>query len=319
MSKIIYNSLQSSDLDAIALWAPGQATSIVASSVKAPGEPPAELQKLISSVALQINNARGSFTPSFTAIDLHEMISDVIVETSAQGSSLLEIHVIDPFWSLLRRNKSGWCFIDVDPDGSGYLWPPIEINFPPDVSDATWRLAQVKPTTDLSAANLVLTFEDKIVAEMREHTATGPDPTDSSLASSNPNETRAEFIRRCVKTVSKNPQLPSEVGIRFIPLLPHSDFTSADLIGDEITSPGSVVVPNTSPARQNPTKAAAVSKGRTTSSTHVAPADKAFSSIHSQIDPSYNNQVSLAFGTVNGEGPGAFVVPSLPSGLASTS
>lgn len=299
--QIIYNSLKSSDLDITALSNSDRITNVIATQIPAPGAAPVASDVLIHNVSEQINAGRMSFQPAFKAIDLQTMIADIIVETSAQGSSLLEIHVIDPYWTLLRRNESGWCFIDVDPDGSGYLWPPIEVNFPPTVSDATWRLCQVKPTTDLSAANLVMVFEDKIVAEMREHTATstsgGEAPTDSSLASSYPNETRAQFIRRCVKTVSKNPLLPTDVGIRFIGnLLPNSDFTAADLTGDEVTLPASATNPGAPAHRQNFTKAPGPS---TPSSTTVA-LNKAKAVGRSS---SVVNEIALNGGWLNGEAP----------------
>lgn len=322
MTGIIYNSLTSSTLDVTALSGPDRVTNITASLEQVSGAPPAVLEKLVSTVAQQINDQRASYTPSFRAVDLENMIADVIIETSAQGSSLLEIHLIDPYWALLRRNESGWCFIDVDPDGSGYLWPPIEINFPIDVSDATWRLCQVKPTTDPSIANLVLVFEDKIVAELREHTGAGPSPTDPSLGSSNANETRAEFIRRCVRTVSRHPLIQSDVGIRFIPLLANSDFTSADLIGSEVTLPASATVPQAPAHRQNFTKAAGISVSGATSTKSIADTWWKTKNKNPLITPQglptfpfQINEVSLSNGTINGRSVSELsAFPGLPQG-----
>lgn len=269
MSKVIYNSLQSSDLSIAALSGPGRVTDVSAKSVPAPVSSSIDL--LSGSVADQINAQRMSYTPPFKAVDLENMIVDIIVETSAQGSGLLEVHLIDPYWMLLRRDPTtGSSFIDVDPSGDGYLWPPIEVNFPPTASDATWRLCQVKSTTDIGDANLVLVFEDKIVAEMREHDAGGNDPTDPSLGSSNAQETRSQFIKRCVKTVSANPLLSSDVGIRFVSLLDPSDNTAADLVGTEVTLPASATQPAAPNNRVNYLKGPGVTNGLVSPGTDAA-------------------------------------------------
>lgn len=171
-----------------------------------------------SSVANQINDFRASFSPAKRVRDLAAWIADVIIETTAQGASLLEVHVIDPAWTLLMRDSNGVSFIDVDDEG--FLWPPVEVNFPKDVSDATWRLCQARPSTSLTEANLILTFEDKIVSELREH---------YGAQASLPNQTRAEFIQSLVKQANFSPVFPGDVDIRFVHLLPKSTFTVADL------------------------------------------------------------------------------------------
>jgi hypothetical protein len=210
---------------------------------------PRRIRVLLQQVAGQINDYRSSVSPPLRCANLDEQISDIIVETSAQGSSLLEVHIVDPAWTLLQRDKAGNCFIDVD--SSGYLWPPIEINFPQGVSSAVWRLCQCRPTTDLSGSNLILTFEDRAASVMREYG--GP-------VVSTPLETRAEFIRRLVKEVRIDGHLPPvsvngvayspntsagpDGSIRFIPLLPHYVFTAADLAADEASLPASAKQPN---------------------------------------------------------------------------
>src|SRR6185437_512529 len=108
-----------------------------------------------------------------------------------QGSAFLEVHLVDPLWLLLRRDANGAAFFDVDE--GGYLWPPLDIQVPPGQSDQVWTLCQLKPSTDLPGPTLVLTSEDKIVSECRNHDNT----IDPSIATSRVNETRAEFIERC--------------------------------------------------------------------------------------------------------------------------
>ncbi len=196
----IPNALASPDLDAVELV------------------DPARIAFYTHNLAEQVNKFRMSYAPQKRVIDLEDWIADIIIETSAQGSSILEVHVIDPAWTLFQRDQNGVCFIDADE--TGYLWPPIEVTFPQDISDATWRLVGVRPSTDLTQPNVILIFEDKIVSELREH---------FGAQNSGPNQTRAEFIQMLIKQANKSPAYPGEVDIRFVPLLPKSTFTVQDL------------------------------------------------------------------------------------------
>jgi hypothetical protein len=252
MTNEILNSMFSSDLNATVISDPAQIRFLVAQSM-----------------ADQINEQRMSFSPPKQAVDLTDAIADIIIETSAQGASLMEVHIIDPYWVLLQRDAAGICFIDVDEQG--YLWPPIEVNFPKGSSDAMWRLCACAPTTDLTTANIVLTFEDRCAAELREFQ--GP-------VQSNHNETRAEFIRRLVKEARFGGHLPSvayngvatspNVGmpdgsIRFITLLGIGDpqaFSAADLASDQVYTPPSAKQPAAPPARKSPNKTPAPTPSR---------------------------------------------------------
>ena len=220
----IYNSLAGPDLNVVELVDPNR------------------IQFYATSTAQQINDFRMSYAPQKRILDLDQWISDVIIETSAQGSSLLEVHVIDPAWTMFVRDKNGACFIDVD--DSGYLWPPVEVTFPKDISDATWRLCQARPSTDLTQPNVILTFEDKITSELREQYA---------AQNSYPNETRAEFIQSLVQQTNQNPAYPGEVDIRFVPLLPKETFTVADLSMQQ-RIPTSATQKYVPPARRSPNK-----------------------------------------------------------------
>lgn len=224
MTSIIYNSLASSDLGITELVDPDQISFYTAS------------------LANQVNAFRMNYTPQKRIIDLAEWVSDITIETTAQGGSLLEVTIIDPAWTLFQRDAAGVCFIDVD--DQGFLWPPVEVTFPPDVSDATWRLCQCIPTTDLTQANVTLTFEDKIVSELREH---------YGAQISYPNQTRAEFIQMLVQQANRNPAYPGEVSIRLVNLLPKSTFTVEDLNLQE-RLPASATQAYAPPARKNPNK-----------------------------------------------------------------
>lgn len=198
-------------------------------------------------IAKQMNTYRMGFAPQKRVRDLHDWIADIIIETTAQGASLLEVHIIDPAWTLFIRDKNGVSYIDVD--DSGFLWPPIEVTFPQDISDCTWRLCQCRPSSDLNQANVVLTFEDKIVSELR-----GQYKQQVSF----PDQTRAEFIQSLVQQANSNRDLPTDVDIRFVPLLPHSTFTTADLTLSQ-RIPTSATQGSAPTARKNPGKAPPVS------------------------------------------------------------
>ncbi len=209
---------------------------------------PNRIQFYCVNMANQINEQsvaarKSSGSPTIQVKDLSDWITDIIIETTAQGSSLLEVHVIDPAWTLFQRDPTtGTSFFDVDP--SGYIWPPIEVQFPPNVSDAKWRVCQLRPSTDLNQANVIITFEDKSAAILREH---------SGAQQSFPNETRAQFIQRLVKEANTNPQLPTDGHIRLEMLLDPKDFTLADLNANQ-RLPTSATQPYAPPARKDPKK-----------------------------------------------------------------
>jgi hypothetical protein len=239
---VIYNSLQAASLDVIAVTDPSTILDVTARQVSS----------LSASVATQINDQRAAVNPSMTCIDLEQYIADIVIETTVQGSAFLEVHLIDPFWKTLLLGPDGVAFFDVSTDG--YLWPPIVLDFPVDSTDQQWALCQMRLSTDMTQPNVILTFEDYIVAQCREHDNT----TDPSLATSRPDETRAEFIQRCFKTA-----VPQG---RFMPLLTVGSpdaFSPLDLAADEIANNP----PKSVKKRKNPTKAAGVSdKARATAS-----------------------------------------------------
>jgi hypothetical protein len=96
------------------------------------------------------------------------------------------VTLVDEDWELLT---SGW----LDTDANGYL-QPVTVEFP-EGSGLNWELCAVEASTDLSQANVTLTFEDRIVASLRKFF--GP-----KKATRGPSMTRAEFIRSLTKDVA---------------------------------------------------------------------------------------------------------------------
>jgi hypothetical protein len=143
---------------------------------------PAKIQAYRESIASQMNAQ--SAGPKFS--DLSDRIADVIISTKVQGASTLEVHLIDPLWVI---PMSGFIKVDIN----GYLWPPIDINFPTGTK-CVWRLCQCKPTwQSVTQANLVLTFEDRIVSQLREIS-----PGNGGLVQGLPNQTLGGFIKMLV-------------------------------------------------------------------------------------------------------------------------
>lgn len=116
--------------------------------------------------------------------DLAEAISEVTIRTQIAGASFLTVTLIDPYWEL---QTSG--FIDVSTDG---LVDQIEVEFPQG-SGSFWRLCMVEGTRDTTGSSLTLTFEDRIVSELRNRF--GP----RTIAKGS--RTRAQFIRQLASEV----------------------------------------------------------------------------------------------------------------------
>ena len=109
--------------------------------------------------------------------ELAERISEVELETQILGASFLKVHVIDPEWTL---QTSGW--LDVK---EGVL-EPVTVEFP-EGSKWMWVLCAVEGSTEVSSANLELTFESSTVAKLREYWGPKQAPPGT--------RTRAQFVR----------------------------------------------------------------------------------------------------------------------------
>jgi len=164
---------------------------------------PLKIDAYRKSIADQMN--KQSQGPVFE--DLSDRIADIIIDTTAQGAGTLEVHLIDPMWVI---PESG--FISVDQ--TGYLWPPIDIAFPSD-TDCVWRLVQYAPTWgQMTEANLVLTFEDKIASQLREMSA-----ATGGIQQGSANQTLGGFIKQLVDSTNKT----LSTNIRLVELIAPND------------------------------------------------------------------------------------------------
>jgi cell wall-associated NlpC family hydrolase len=129
-------------------------------------------------------------------VKLQESVAQVTIQTQLSGASMLHLTLIDPYWEILSSGM-----LDVNADG---LLEEIEVNFP-EGSNSWWRLTMVDISSDLSSANLTLTFEDRIVAYLRSKW--GPKVIKPGST------TRAQFVKQLVDEVGMNDKLQK---IRFV-------------------------------------------------------------------------------------------------------
>jgi cell wall-associated NlpC family hydrolase len=122
--------------------------------------------------------------------DLAKAISEIELQTEIQGASFLKVTVIDPEWAI---TTSGWLEVV---EG---LVDQIEVEFP-EKSGWFWRLCAIDGSTDRTQPNLTLTFEDRIVAYLRDYW--GPKTAPPGTA------TRAQFIRDLVREVGHHGEKP---------------------------------------------------------------------------------------------------------------
>jgi hypothetical protein len=166
---------------------------------------PAKIKAFRDTLAQQMNDA----SPGPTFEDLSDRITDVIIDTQAQGAGTLEVHLIDPLWVIPR---SGF----IQADENGYLTPPIDINFPTG-TDCVWRLCQYKPTwRSGNGANLVLTFEDRIVSILRQLSA-----ANTGVLQGSPNQTLSDFFKLLIDQANK--LLKPKPPILYVPLVSGQD------------------------------------------------------------------------------------------------
>ena len=111
-------------------------------------------------------------------VELAESIGEIELETQILGASFIKVHIIDPELEYLNQ---GWLQMK---EG---LLEPIEVEFP-EGSKWFWILCAIEPSTDVTSANLELTFESKVVSTMREFWT----PPKQSPPGT---QTRAQFVR----------------------------------------------------------------------------------------------------------------------------
>lgn len=113
--------------------------------------------------------------------ELAEAIQEVELETQILGASFIKVHIDDPEFTI---QTSG--LIKVDEDG---LLNELQVEFP-EGSEYFWQLCAVEGSTEIAQANLVLTFEDLVVAKLRQQWGHVTAPPGLN--------TRAQFVKRLV-------------------------------------------------------------------------------------------------------------------------
>jgi cell wall-associated NlpC family hydrolase len=91
--------------------------------------------------------------------DLVTALQEIETQTQIYGASFLKIHFDDPESEIVTSG-----LVAVDEDG---LLNELEVEFP-EGSGNFWQLAALEYGTEISAPNLVMTFEDRIVARLRQ-------------------------------------------------------------------------------------------------------------------------------------------------------
>lgn len=146
------------------------------------GAPQDEPSPLVHFVVKQLQPQKHGISE----LNLATAIQEIEIQTQILGASFLKLHIIDPEWTII---DSG--LIAVDEDG---LLNELVVEFP-EKTGYFWQLAAVEGNTDISAvANLIMTFEDRIVARMRQQWGHLPVPSGTT--------TRAQFVKRLVEEVN---------------------------------------------------------------------------------------------------------------------
>jgi lysophospholipase L1-like esterase len=128
----------------------------------------------------QVRKAKKKSTPDVAA--LTTAITGIRFEDTIEGSSTLEIEVVDPAYELIE-------FFEISKSGRIF---PLDINYPLD-SPAWWRLSQLEVSGGVDGTRFTLTFVERPVAWLTHHY--GP------IKASRGKMTRAEFFEMLVKKV----------------------------------------------------------------------------------------------------------------------
>lgn len=102
--------------------------------------------------------------------ELAGAVSEVELQTQILGASFIKVHLVDPGLAIINSG--------LIQQEEGIL-KEVEVEFP-EKSGWLWRLVAVEVSTDFTQPNLVLTFEDKIVAELRARRGQKTAPAGSS-------------------------------------------------------------------------------------------------------------------------------------------
>lgn len=149
---------------------------------------------------------------------LAESISEVELETQTAGSPFIRVHIADPYYRIAREdflalipNKLSSVNTVTTPSTPKVTatlrekLPDIQAEFPQG-SNWWWQLAAAEFTNDLTRPNIVLTFEDRIVTQLREEYG--------FVVSSF--QTRAEFVKSLVDRANHRLRQEGKSLIQFV-------------------------------------------------------------------------------------------------------
>lgn len=201
---------------------------------------PLKIEAFRDDIAAQLNQQSGG--PKIE--DLSSRIADVVIDDTAQGAGTLQISLIDPMLTIVNaQDKHGNLFIQADQNG--YLWPPIDVNFPGG-TQCYWRLCQMSWTRDLTQPNVTLTFEDRIVSILRQMS-----PATGGVAQGSVNQTLGAFILMLVQSANRR----FGTSIQVVELISPQDPNYTPAVTTAPSNPESTLRPNPTKAGQGLTSA----------------------------------------------------------------
>jgi cell wall-associated NlpC family hydrolase len=153
----------------------------------------ANAQALSKFLAKKISE--GSAKGTVSEEELASRISEIELQTQISGASFIKVQIIDPEWTL---QTSG--FVDVNDEG---FLNDVEVEFP-EGSGWLWTFCAVEGSTEVGSPNFTMTFEDKIIADLRQYW--GPKQVPPKT------QTRAQFIRALINEVGQH----GEPKIKFV-------------------------------------------------------------------------------------------------------
>jgi cell wall-associated NlpC family hydrolase len=127
------------------------------------GQFPHDIGGVPTLIAQQIADGTSSPNPP-PVFDLAEAVQEVTIRTQIEGSSFIDVTLIDPQYRFINHG-----FLNLVQSGNeAGLLEAIQVEFPVN-SGTFWVLTAADLATDQSDANITLTFEDRIIWELRQY------------------------------------------------------------------------------------------------------------------------------------------------------
>jgi cell wall-associated NlpC family hydrolase len=149
--------------------------------------PEAEAMAKFVAERIKATSTRGALNEA----ELSDRITEIEEETQVLGANYVKVHIVDPYWTL---QNSG--FVDVDKQG---MLDEIQIEFPQG-SKRYWILCAVEGSTETMEGNFILTFQDKIFADLKAEW--GPKVVPPGT------QTRAQFVRDLLEEAGVPHKIP---------------------------------------------------------------------------------------------------------------